>query len=62
MLDRRNFLSSMAGFIAFTSLAGLGPATTPSPASTCLLEGAIPPLPSLSLYDQINLPQQGYPF
>ena len=52
MLDRRNFLSSMASFTAFTSFAGLGPATTLSPASTCLLEGTMPPLPSLSLYDQ----------
>src|SRR5437763_1708980 len=52
MLDRRNFLSSMASFTAFTSFAGLGSATTLSPASTCLLEGTIPPLPSPSLYDQ----------
>jgi isopenicillin-N epimerase len=52
MLDRRNFLSSLASFTALTSFTGSSMATALSPASACLLEGVIPPLPSPNLYDQ----------
>jgi isopenicillin-N epimerase len=52
MLNRRNFLSSLAGFTALTSFAASGSERTLLPASACLLEGTVPPLPSLSLYDQ----------
>ena len=52
MLDRRNFLTSLASFTALTSFADPRMEKALSPASACLLEGSIPPLPSLSLYSQ----------
>lgn len=52
MLDRRNFLGSLAGITAATSFKAFGSPSAPSSATACLLDGAMPPLPSLSLYDQ----------
>ena len=50
MVNRRDFLSSLAAFSAFTSFAG--PATAHAlPAGTaCLLSGEAPPLPDRGLY------------
>ena len=52
MLDRRNFLTSFASFAAFTSFAGPGTARAVASASSCLADGAPPPLPPLSLHSQ----------
>src|SRR5262249_32753412 len=52
MLDRRDFLSSLAGFAAFTSLAGPRTAKALASASACLVDGLVPPLPPQNLYDQ----------
>ena len=49
-MDRRNFWASLAGITVATSSNTFG-STTSSPAD-CLLDGSMPPLPSLSLYDQ----------
>ncbi len=52
MLDRRDFLTSLAGITAATSFNVFGSTATPSSAASCLLDGTIPPLPPLGLYDQ----------
>ncbi|HEV2987707.1 MAG TPA: aminotransferase class V-fold PLP-dependent enzyme, partial [Candidatus Angelobacter sp.] len=52
MLNRRNFLSSLAGFTALTSFSASATNKTLLPAPACLQEGTVPPLPSASLYDQ----------
>src|SRR5436305_7074407 len=52
MLDRRSFLSSFAGITAVMPFTAFSRTGTPSSTVACLLEGSMPPLPSLGLYDQ----------
>ena len=52
MLDRRNFLSSLAGFAAFSSFAAPSVERAAASASNCLVDGPAPPLPPQSLYDR----------
>ena len=52
MLDRRNFLSWLAGFAALSSLAAPSVERAAASASNCLVAGPEPPLPPPSLYDR----------
>jgi selenocysteine lyase/cysteine desulfurase len=51
MINRRNFLTSLASFSALASTTGISLAQTKA-AQQCLVGGAAPPLPDRSLYDQ----------
>src|SRR5437899_6543668 len=52
MLDRRNFLASLANIAALASAPGGGLARAFSPPASCLDSGSLPPLPSKALYDR----------
>lgn len=52
MVNRRDFLSSLAGFAAITSYSGTKVAQAFASGAGCLTDGRVPPLPSPELYRQ----------
>ena len=53
MLDRRNFLGSLAGLAAVSSIGARGiAAMLPDSGGACLADGPVPPLPARDLYDR----------